>query len=120
MTLSDRNNIWHTDGTLIRHTHLDSDGMAYGELLQPGRQAILERNAELRKNPDALQHLESMGLELTIPEVDYYILQQKYPELKSSCATTRSLAWAKFMRSSESDPYRVRPRVLCTHTPANN
>jgi hypothetical protein len=73
---------------------------------------ILERNSELRKNPEAWKKDKNigMGVELTIPLMDLYYLKKANPELDSSDAMVRTLAWKKFMASSESDPYRVRDR----------
>lgn len=96
-----------SDGVLIRETVLD-DGRLYGRLIQPNRNEILNANAELRKNPGALRSMDSMGLELTIPESDYYYLKQKYPELSSPDGAIRTRAWKKFIGSSESAIYKVR------------
>jgi hypothetical protein len=99
-----------TDGVLIREVIADADGI-HGRLIQPTRDLVLQRNQELRKNPDALRKLEAMAWALSIPEVDYYHLRNKYPELKSPDALVRSLAWKAFIASAESVPYRVRDRV---------
>lgn len=105
--------VYQTDGVLIRHTVFDSqDGTAHGRLLQPSRDLILQRNQELRKNPDAIRKLESMGWELSIPEADYYNLRKKYPDLASPDGMVRTLAWKSFLASAESVPYRVRDRVI--------
>ena len=77
---------------------------------QPSRELILDHNAELKKNPGALQNLSFAGLELNIPVLDLIVLQKKYPALGSSIGQERKAAWLKFMGSSESDPYRVRDR----------
>ena len=103
--------IRQTDGTLIRETILDTDGKGYGRLIQPTRNLVLERNQELRKNPDAIRKLESMGWELSIPLSDYHNLRKKYPDLASPDGLVRSLAWKQFIGSAESVPYRVRDRV---------
>jgi len=47
------------------------------------------------------------GTELSIPELDYAILQALYPELNSRDATERTKAWKKFAASPESEPYRL-------------
>lgn len=102
-----------TDGTLVRRTVFSGDGMAHGVLMQPDRLAILARNAELRKNPQALKN-ENIGVqvELTIPEVDLYYLKKALPDLDSPDALTRSIAWKKFMASPDADIYRIRERVI--------
>ena len=96
-----------TDGVLVRETVWDGD-KAHGRLLQPTRNLILERNQELRKNPDAIKKLQAMGWALSIPEADYYALRARNPDLASDCAQTRTAAWKKFIASDESLPYRVR------------
>ena len=104
-----------TDGTLVRRIVEHCDGL-YSTLFQPSRKMILERNAELRKNPGALNNMEMMGLELTMPEEDYWTLVRKYPDLKSSDPTVRTVAWRNFMGSREADPYRVRERKIELNT----
>ena len=100
-----------TDGTLIRQTLIDNNGVLHGRLLQPERLAILKHNAELRRNPEAWKKTDfGMRTELSIPEVDYHYLLKKYPALGSTNAQEKSLAWKKFMQSSECDPYRVRDK----------
>ena len=98
-----------TDGVLVRDVIIDSDGI-HGRLSQPTRDLVLNRNAELRKNKDALNKLESMGWELSIPTADYYALRKRYPDLASKDGLTRTLAWKRFMGCRECDPYRVRDR----------
>jgi hypothetical protein len=78
---------------------------------QPNRNEILENNLRLRNEPDAIEHKESMGWELSIPEVDFYHLIDIYPDLNSSDKDTRERAWKRFLGSSEADPYRVRDRT---------
>ena len=80
------------------------------EVRQPSRRPILAALAEVRKNPQALRPLTFMGWELRIPLNDYWPLLQKFPDLHSSDAETKTKAWRSFMASSESDPYRVRDR----------
>lgn len=43
---------------------------------------------------------------LCIPELDYYVLLTRNPDLKSKDKETRNKAWRKFMDSPESLPYR--------------
>ena len=90
---------WAIDGgRLVRVQH------------QPSRDLILNRNAELRKNPDAIDDLTFAGLELTIPLVDLAILRKKYPGLNAMDGQERTDAWRRFFGSSEADPYRIRDR----------
>jgi hypothetical protein len=44
---------------------------------------------------------------LSIPELDYYVLVIRYPELNSKDADEQRKAWQKFCRSDASLPYRV-------------
>lgn len=99
-----------TDGVLIRETVMDGTQL-HGRLHQPTRALILDRNQELRKNPDAVNHMQHAGLELTIPLADYYALQRKYPLLKSVDAFSRTMEWKRLMGTDELDAYRVRDRV---------
>lgn len=44
---------------------------------------------------------------LSIPELDYYVLVIRFPELNSTDAETQKRAWQKFCRDDASLPYRV-------------
>ena len=72
------------------------------------RDAILERNHQLRINPGAQRDLSFARQVLSIPELDHYYLMKKYPDLQSTDAKVKQRALAKFMASSESAPYKVR------------
>jgi hypothetical protein len=85
-----------------------SEGVLYRELSQPSRDLILQRNAELRKQPGALRDLSFGRLALTIPLEDLDALRAKYPDLASRDAGIRSAAWKRFIASAESKPYRVK------------
>jgi hypothetical protein len=65
-----------SDGVIERHIEIAPDGMARSILTQPTRQMILERNAELRRNPGALRKLDSMGQMMTVPKVDFEIFRK--------------------------------------------
>jgi hypothetical protein len=45
---------------------------------------------------------------LQIPELDFYVLVKRYPDLMSADAEISTRAYDKFLRSPESEPYRVR------------
>ena len=77
----------------------------------PGRVAILEDNARLRNEPEAMRDLSFAGLSLNIPEPDLYALWRKYPDLNAPDTMTKRNAWLRFIGSSEADPYRVRNRT---------
>ena len=100
--------IKYGDGVLERHIEVDSNGQARGCILQPTRELILNRNAELRKNPGAIKPLSGIGmLEATIPLEDWHDLQAKYPDLAASDNETQQTAFTKFLNSREADIYRV-------------
>lgn len=44
---------------------------------------------------------------LSIPELDYRVLLQRFPELNSKDHEEKRKAWLKFAKSPESKPYRV-------------
>ena len=96
-----------SDGVLERHIELDSNGLARSCILQPSRNLILNRNAELRKNPGVIKPLSFMGLAVTIPLEDWHDLKAKYPDLGSSDHDTQQAAFSKFLSSSEANIYRV-------------
>jgi len=72
------------------------------------RRETLNLNKELRNLTDPLGHLPWGSTILQIPELDYYVLLHRYPEMNSPDAEIRTKAFDKFMRSSESLPYRIR------------
>jgi len=99
-----------SDGHLLAD-YREEDGRLYRRLSIPNRVAILEENRELQRNPDALRKMEGMGVELRIPEPDYYMLLEKIPALNSPDREIQLRAWHAFLGSSASDPYRLKPRV---------
>ena len=76
--------------------------------MQPSRAAILNDNAEIRRNPLALRKLDAMQWALQIPTDDYDKLLGCNPDLTHTDAETRNAAWKAFIKSPESLPYRVR------------
>jgi hypothetical protein len=87
------------------------NGVAHWQTRNAGRKAHLEYLAELRKNPDALDHLSFAGWELSFPDISELALWKKrIPDLDSEDRQTRNRAWKWFMKSEHSDPYRVRGR----------
>jgi hypothetical protein len=77
---------------------------------QVNRGQILSGNAILRSQ-FRQRRTDGLRLALRIPDEDIGELRRKYPELASRDAETRSRAWARFIQSSESAPYRVQDRV---------
>lgn len=98
-----------TDGVLFADFHVEG-GKVVRRVGQPARRAILEANAERRKDPDTVRALEWGKVALRIPELDLLHLVKKYPDLNAPHAHTRRNAWLRFMGSSESDPYRLKDR----------
>lgn len=47
------------------------------------------------------------GVELSIPEFDYAVLQVRFPDLNSKDAGIRRNAWLKFAKDPASEPYRL-------------
>jgi hypothetical protein len=78
---------------------------------QINRTPILESVAALR-NEGGANDTEGLGRwALSIPFEDWLRLREKYPELASKDAKTKSRAYLRFMRSPESEPFRVRERI---------
>lgn len=78
---------------------------------QPHENLILETLAEMRK-ADPMKDREGLGRwALSIPMVRWVELRRKYPELASPDAQVKSRAYARFMASDESIPYRVRAKI---------
>ena len=84
-----------------------SEGRLYRQMTQPDQGLILNRNAELRKNPGVIKDLSFGRQVLTIPEVDYIALCRKYPVLVNGSNKEIELFYKKFLKSSESLPFRV-------------
>ena len=103
--------------SLLRNTHdgiirtrqwCEGKATLITETFQPTKDAILNNNAELRKNPEVLRKLSTMQWALNIPTVDYQRLIKCNPLLVCEDAETRNKAWVDFIASDESLPYRVR------------
>ena len=86
------------------------EGKLYSRLVMDTsiRNAILERNAELKKNPGAVNDLSFGRLTMSMPELDWEHWKKVYPDLASQDASIMNAALAKFMRTSEAAPYLVR------------
>ena len=81
---------------------------------QPERKMILDHVAQRRIDKSVPDKSEALGRPaLTIPELDYWDLIAKYPDLdpKVGDAQTQTRAWLKFMNSSASRIYRNFDRV---------
>ena len=96
------------DGVLRSRIFGNSDGDIRRETSQPLRNAILNDNAEIRKNPESLRKLDAMEWTLQIPEDDFGVLIKCNPALNHDDAVIRTAAWKAFIAAPESMPYRVR------------
>ena len=79
-------------------------------LTQPSESIILERNAELRKDPGAIKDLSFGRWVGTIPLNDYEALCRKYPELKHGDGKQRQTCLMKILNSVEGRKYLVQPK----------
>ncbi len=62
-------------------------------------------------NAPAPRHLGGLaGMELSIPELDYYVLVQRFPDLRSPDHEIKRNAWLKFLNGPLSEPYRIHRR----------
>jgi hypothetical protein len=91
------------DGVLAREAFAEPDGTVSSVLRQPSRDAVMEA-ARARPAPRALEWGRCVA---TIPLIDRYRLGRRYPDLDAPDAETRARAWARFLASAESAPYRL-------------
>lgn len=71
------------------------------------RNAVLQRNKELRKNPGAVKTTSFGKLELDIPLQDMAMLNKLFPGMANPADPGHKLALRAFMRSPASTPYRL-------------
>lgn len=91
----------------------ESDGTLYRRLFQPGRDEAMRDAAKLRAS-GIVQDREVLGRWcLSVPYQDLERLKRstKWRELGSLDNEVRGRAWRRFMKSSDSAPYRVRERA---------
>jgi len=93
--------------TVSEYKEVAHEGRIYRNLTQPNRNQILENNQELRKNPGVIRDLSFARLALRIPLVDMEILKRKYKILRDGSNAEQLAFWHKFIKTSESKPYRV-------------
>lgn len=94
---------------IYRHRYDVSGGVLRRVQTQPNERALLERNAKLRRE-GGLADLTFAGHELRIPEIAYYALLRKNPDLASHDGQIRRQAWVRFIASAGSLKYRTRDR----------
>jgi hypothetical protein len=75
------------------------------------RRQVLEQARQLRVD-GTRPGTPWAGSELMIPELDYYVLVRRFPDLASPDAEIRLKAWKRFLGTSLADPYRVNPKNL--------
>ena len=100
------------DGVMGREfrTAPGEPGKVYSRLVMSTniRGAILDRNAELRKNPGVIKDWQHGRLALSIPLLDHERLKVTRPDMFSEDKQTRERALVKFINSPDSAPYKVR------------
>lgn len=99
--------VFFEDGWKLDYRVDHGAGKLRRKLTQPDRDIILTRNQELRKHKGTLRDLSFGRQHLSVPFEDYEMLRRKYPILKNGSNQERTTWWKKFIRSSESLPYRV-------------
>jgi hypothetical protein len=89
---------------------LEGDGLTVIRA-QPERPLILDTLAEMRK-AHPMADREGLGRwALSIPMEDWLRLREKYPDLAVSDPVIKSRAYARFIQSAESLPFRVREKI---------
>ena len=63
---------------------------------------------ELRRNPGVIRDMPNARMALSIPPLEFEKLKLKYPVLVNGSTAERKAFMNKFIRSSESKPYRVK------------
>ena len=72
------------------------------------RGAILERNKRLRNDTSKPINDLSFGrLMLSFPELDYWHIRKRWPDMFEGTIEDKKRALQKFLRSPESTPYKV-------------
>ena len=72
----------------------------------PNREASLAEVKKIRES-GIVQKKDAFWWQLSFPPMDLAKLKRKYPELDSDDMQIKAKAWNKFLKSSESQPYRV-------------
>ena len=90
--------------------------MEHGHLVrehtQPNRVAILEEVKARRNDPEGVIDIPGLGrCALTIPQLDFQRIVRDRPDLISADGHTSTKAWQKFMKHSDSEPYRNVRRI---------
>lgn len=100
------------DGITGTEIHVDSDDVMYARpvMNKSIRGAILERNKQLRNDTNKPINDLSFGrVMLSFPEIDYWHIRKRWPDMFEGDALNRKRGLQKFLASPESEPYRVQP-----------
>ena len=75
--------------------------------VQSNRRAILDQNAELRKQQGAIKRTDGLRLALDIPISDMPMLEKFWPGISNPGHPNYKWAMRDFLKSPASAPYRV-------------
>ena len=87
--------------------HYVEDDIYYCVRFDRTARGVKETNAQIRLNASALKAPNGLRWALSIPEDDHRMLLIKYPDLGAVDGQTKHKAYQQFMKSAESEPYRV-------------
>lgn len=92
-------------------THFEVDGgIVKSHSTQADRNARLDRNNELRKNPGAVRQTGFGKLALDIPITDFKVIAKFYPGIDDPKHPDHKYQMRRFLKSPAADPYRVEER----------
>ena len=97
------------DGVCQRAVEFQPDGKIVSQLQQRDRGVILERNNELRKNPDALRNASFMGMEYSVPLADYHTIMKAIRKNNPGCGSKDMSSLLRGWLERYGHAYRVRP-----------
>ncbi len=97
----------YADALLQRQVFAEADGTISTVLRQRNRDAVM-MEIERRRHGPPQRRMDWGRCVLSIPVLDLERIKDRYPELRAPDAETRNRAWAKFIASSESTPYKVK------------
>ena len=84
----------------------------------PGRSRLLSHLADMRSGHAAPATRLDFGAHLlSIPELDYYVILERFPDLKSPDAEIKRRAWIAFANSPLGEKYRDKRRQLRSKSP---
>lgn len=95
----------------VHPTHIDrmymEDGSFYVVRFDRTARGVKETNAQIRLNASALKAPNGLRWALSIPEDDHRMLLARFPDLAATDGEIKHKAYQRFMKSAESEPYRV-------------